>query len=657
MKILIPFLIPDTSKRYFYTIFISFMGMFSLFRLIFFLIYKYKIQEWNNSEIALAFLTGVRFDASVTTAIICPFILLSYLNFFNKFIFFKRFWTTVPLVLFLWVFIHNTGDIVYYDNSGKRLGYEGVVFLGKDLGILFGSFALEKPFLFLLSFLFPVGFLTLAIRYTNSLIHKIDSSPKPFLKRIAEFVFLLLCIVILIRGGFQKTALRPSHSYISNDVFINHLGLNPVFTAFYDFRKESIPKFHKIRWEESTLLVRKEIESPGSQFMNPVFPLLRKNSQILPKPPKNIVLIILESWSAKLTAGGNSPIVDGIEVTPEFNKLRKEGIYFENAFANGGRTTNGLLSLLVGIPDRPGLSLVHTETFRNLSLGKISQMAGYESLFITGSDLDFENLGTQIKNWGFQNIQDQKSIEKLNQYEKGLWGFHDDVTFELITKELDKSHAGEARHFIVGLTITTHYPYKLPSSFKAPFEEKTNDHDFLNSFYYSDKAIGDFVKISKTKPWFQDTIFIFVADHTHHRDLDYFEDRHIPILIYSPSRFSPEIRKDVVSQLDIVPTIVSFLDKPVEYAAMGKNMLNIPKEENGAYFAFGNLFGWIEGDYFFYQDISSSDKGVMRSFNPPRKYVPICEINPVVCEYYERKAKAFLNLSQDVTEKNKLSPY
>ncbi len=633
--------------------------MFTLFRLIFLLIYYYKIQEWNSFEIALAFLTGVRFDASVTTAIISPFILLSYFTKFNKNIIFKRIWTLTPMILFLWVFIHSVGDLVYYDNSGKRLGYEGVVFLGKDLGILFGSFAMERPFLFGIAIILPVFFLTFAIRLTNSLILRIDSSSKPFPKRIAELFFLILCMVILIRGGFQKTALRPSHSYISNDVLINHLGLNPVFTAFYDFRKESIPSFHKVSWEESTTIIKNEIEYPNAKFINPLFPLLRQSTVYNKNAPRNIVLIILESWSAKLTAGGDSPIVDGIEVTPNFNQLMKDGIYFENAFANGGRTTNGLLSLLIGIPDRPGLSLVHTETFQNLSLGKITKSAGYDTLFITGSDLDFENLGTQVNHWGFQNIQDQKTIEKLNKYEKGLWGFHDDVTFELISNELDKTHTSGSKNFIVGLTITTHYPYKLPTNFKAPFGEQTNDHDFLNSFYYSDKAIGEFINTSKTKPWFDDTVFIFVADHTHHRDLDYFEDRHIPILFYSPSRFVPKIRREIVSQLDMVPTIVGFLDRPVEFAALGRDLLSpaSPNTEKGAYFAFGNLFGWIEGDYFFYQDISSSDKGTMRTFSPPRKFIPLCEVNPVVCEYYERKAKAYLNISQDLTEKNKLSPY
>ncbi|HMV46122.1 MAG TPA: sulfatase-like hydrolase/transferase, partial [Leptospiraceae bacterium] len=182
------------------------------------------------------------------------------------------------------------------------------------------------------------------------------------MNRLAELILILVLSVFLIRGGIQTTSLRPSHSIISDNNFINTLCLNGIFTSFSDMIQTQIPNSKKIPIEEAILHVRESIEYEGAEFVNPAYPILRKSLKANSDKPPSIVLILLESWTGKFVKPiSKDGLIDGKEVTPNFNKLIQEGVFFKRFFATGGRTSNGLFASLTGLPDRPMISVLHTQ--------------------------------------------------------------------------------------------------------------------------------------------------------------------------------------------------------------------------------------------------------------------------------------------------------
>ncbi len=603
-----------------------------------------------------SFLVGLRFDAAVIASVLSPFYFLSLLFPLNRFRSFQFLWVFLPNILFVWALLHLVGDIVYFAHANKHLGYEGFVFLNKDIFVLVQSFFLEQPILFLLAVLFVIFYISLVIYLYRKEFYYEENTRKP-LSRALEVIILLLISVFLIRGGIQTTSLRPSHAIISNNGFINILGLNGVFTSYYDLSQTQIPNAKKISFAEAALHVRESISYEGAEFINPVYPILRKVTAVNESNPPNLVIILLESWTGKFVKPiSKNGLIDGIEVTPNFNRLAEKGVFFKRFFATGGRTSNGLIATLTGIPDRPMMSVLHTQeaNARVSGLGKLLKQANYESLFMTGSDLSFENIEPHIKQWGFDTVVDERTIEKTKRFQKGVWGFDDGDGLELFNEYL-RAQNKDKPFVATYLTISTHYPYKVPNKKFEVFDTNTKDFAFLNTYHYADFALGEFMRSAEKEAYFENTIFVFLADHTHHRDLNHYEDRNIPFLVYAPSRLKPEVRDTIGSQLDLIPTLLGFVAKPVLFSVMGKDLF-APNVKSFAYFCFGYLYGWIEEGHFYFQNLDASRPTVNFPLKEPFIDAENCNISPE-CKLTERKTNAFLNLPIYLMEKNLVFPW
>lgn len=644
------------KNRLFGSYFLFYLFFLFLYRVLFLFVYRERIEDAGPFLILQAFAVGFRFDFSVIAAILTPFYLLSQLNFLNRFRIYRHFWTFTPLILSLWCIMHLIADIVYFNNANKHIGYEGFVFLGKDLAVLFESFLKERTFTFLLAVFVLTSYLVLGFIFIN---RKFDLNYKEIKlkKLIPETLIVLMISVILLRGGLQKSFLRPSNSIVSENAFINSIGLNAIFTTFYDLQTKSIPANKKIPLAESTAVIRDEINYRGAEFLNTPYPLLRKTTGDKQGKAPNVVIVLLESWSAKFI----KPIspdgkVDGKEVTPYFNKLLKEGVFFTKFFATGGRTTNGLLAALNGIPDRPGTSSLHSQSSgaNQGNLALVLKQLDYQSLFMTGSDLGFENLEPHIKKWGFDAVIDKKVIDKLGKFKQGIWGYDDNDGLFLFNETVKKFDSSKP-FLAVYLTISTHYPYKAPDPKFEVFSSSVPDYDYLNVYHYADWSLGNFMEQAKKEEYFKDTIFIFLSDHTHHRYLNYYEDRNIPLLIYAPGRLSPSLSNKIGSQLDLIPTVLGLIGKPVTFFSMGKDMFDRSSRDS-AYFAYGSGYGWIDSDNIYFFAVDIKDKVFSFNLKEPFLENDICKKNPVHCALIEKKATSFLNSSVELPEKNLVFP-
>jgi len=632
-----------------------YLAVLFFYRIAFFLYNGTGKEKTNVLEIIKAFVLGLRFDLSSVAIILIPVVVFIFAGNFQSIARFRKLLLFFPQTILCWMILHLTADILYYENSNKHLGYEGIVFLGWDFGVIFRS-ALSSDIFFILAALLVLSAVFFhVVKYAGRLV-KIGgiSTGKETTISVSYNALFILILLIFARGGFQPSPISPGNAVFSKNSFLNNLALNGVFTVFADLRWKRSPNIQKMKIEEAAILVRNEIAYEGSEFVSVRYPVLRKTLKKSGVEPPNIILVILESWTGKFINSRLSEFQEK-EITPNFNKLIRGGVFFRNFFSTGGRTSNGLFATLTGIPDRPGFSVIHSQNALGDvgGIGAILKSGGYDTLFLYGGELAFENIKPLVAHWGFDTLYDMDDMTSSGEYRKGIWGYDDADLFDFLNKKL--THRDKTKPFFAtALTVSTHYPYKVPDKKFELFTGSGKEKDFLNTLYYSDWAIGNFLEKAKKSDYFDNTVFIFVADHTHHRGLNYFEDRNIPFLVYAKNKFKPALREDFASQLDIIPTILGMTGKELYFSAMGKDLFSA-KKNNFAYFAYGNIFGWVEGDVFFLDAVDKSN-ALHFSSGPPYEEKDLCKIAPLPCLLPQKKARAFLNLSENLLEKNLVFP-
>lgn len=628
------------------------MLFLSLYRFAFFLMYSYRIQTASPGTVLKAFFLGLRFDFSVLCIFIGISLLYSTIHFLNTRKTFRFVWRVIP-VFFLTILIFLlVADLIYYENGNKHIGYEAFAYLGWEMFPLVGSAFSQSPFLF------SFGILAIALLVYG--IYKIQSKfpyiHTPFNYKIAilQFIIVVAVLVIGIRGGLQISPLRSSDAIISKDTMVNDLVLNPGFTAITDLKMTQFDKRHRMNLVLAASLVRKEIEYKGTEFISNEYPLLRRTTVATDKPLPNIVVIVLEGWTGKFIDRIGSGKVNNKVLTPYFNDLSKKGLFFNHFIASGGRTTNGLMALIGGIPDRPGLTAVRTPQILNRfsGLGNIGKSLGYETLFVTGTELSFNNKGSIMFHWGFDTLIGKKELEKNPNYKTGPWSYYDEDTYEALHRKI--LEYPEDKNFMAVIhTGTTHYPYTVPDDKFKIFDKTTQDHEYLNVLHYADWALEGFINKAKSAKYFDNTIFVLVSDHSHHRFLNYYEDRSVPFLVYSPSRVKPELRTEIASQLDVLPTIVGFLEKEVYFSSMGRDLRKT--KAKSAYYAYGNIFGWIEDEIMYVQAIEPG-VGETKTIKQPFIDTKLCQANILLCQKHHDMTLAYLNISNELLGLNKLFP-
>ncbi|GBF49555.1 phosphoglycerol transferase-like protein [Leptospira ryugenii] len=600
-----------------------------------------------------AFLYGIRFDISVICIFIGVSLLYSSIHFLNTKKAFRFVWRVVPVFFLIILILLLGADLVYYENGNKHLGYEAFAYLGFEMLPLIGSAFSQNPFLFLASLL-GIGLIIYGIYLVQ---RRFPYEHTPFNYKIAtlQFLIILVFLVLGIRGGVQTSPLRTSDAIISKETMVNDLILNPGFTAITDLKMTEVDKRHFMPLEESTQIVQNAIAYPDTTFVSKDYPLLRKKAALGKEPLPHIVVVVLEGWTGKFIDLIGNPKVKGKEVTPYFNQLIRKGMFFNHFFASGGRTTNGLMALIGGIPDRPGLTAVRTPQILNRfsGLGSLSKGIGYQTVFVTGTDLSFNNKGSIMFHWGFDDLIGKVQLEKNPNYKTGPWSFWDEASLDMLHLELKTRDQNEKPIMAVIHTGTTHYPYVVPDETYRLFDKTVEDSEYLNVLHYADWALHEFVEKAKKEPYFQKSIFFFVSDHSHHRYLNYYEDRNVPFLIYAPGKIKPELRTDITSQLDVLPTILGFMDRELYFSSMGRDLRKT--KGDSAYFAYGNIFGWIQNEMLYFQSVAGGI-GETKTIKPPYVDTNICKVDISQCKNHSDHTKAFLNLSQDLLKANKLFP-
>jgi phosphoglycerol transferase MdoB-like AlkP superfamily enzyme len=603
---------PPKTIRYWIGIYFLGMVFLSLERLLFLWRHWKIAQPLPGSELWGALFYGMRFDMSVLSYLIAPFFVLSLLPFIGfEFSNLARkivqtvFYGVMSIVLLL-----GLADIEYFGVFGDHLGVWFYTYLDQP-GMIWYSIKTSTPV-----YQYLIGWVILAAIFiwAASKIGKVFKAKTNvgLLTRITYFVVGGLFLAITMRGSFSVAALDWGGAYHTKHYFANELSLNGTFTLsrslyeYYNDVSRHDPATYKFMDSQQALkTVQESVVSRSDSLLEPDKSLKRFSKFTGRDSVKyNVVIIFMESWAARFvgTLGCN------LGVTPFFDSLADNSILFENMYASGMRTNRGLLSVLCSFPSLPGRTVMklYGASLPFISLPKILAERGYQSYFIYGGDLVFDNMGGFFRKQGIENFI---GIEDFpDQSESSKWGIPDHIVLARANETFAKS---QQPFFGTILTLSNHDPFVLPDKSFEIYPESLDYHEGLNAFHYSDWALGRFFEAAEKEAYFKNTIFVLVADHSHVMDKpdDIIGNYRIASLIYCPGKpeITPRRIATICGQVDLPPSILDLLGGSAVQESWGKDIFDSTWRDNGyAFINNGATFGWIADSLIYFERVGTS---------------------------------------------------
>lgn len=419
---------------------------------------------------------------------------------------------------------------------------------------------------------YPVPWIMAAIAVLASLIVWISSryfrfqdTPHTWPKRAA---LLGLAMTLPLLSG---VAANIDQTQLTGNAYAQELGANGLFNLAAAMRRNELDydRFYAILPEQEAAVLMAELgvkRNPDMQYISAQAGTEKATLGPFQKRPKNVVLITVESLSASyLGAYGNKE-----NLTPQLDKLASEGLKFERMFATGTRTVRGLEALSLGTPPIPGQAIVRRPKNDHLgTLGEYLEIQGFATEFIYGGYGYFDNMNAYFQNNDFK-VTDRTDFDEKTIVMENVWGVADESLFDNAMLSLDRAANADRPFFVQIMTTSNHRPFTFPDGrIDMPQGNRRG------AVKYTDYAIDRFIEQAKSKPWFEDTLFVIIADHcasvagkTKLPVAKY----HIPMIFYAPALLKPGSYDRLVSQIDVPPTLLDLLGVAGSVHFFGQNM-------------------------------------------------------------------------------------
>lgn len=400
-------------------------------------------------------------------------------------------------------------------------------------------------------------------------------------------LFLAGLLFIPIRGGVTTSTANVGMVYFSNNQFLNHSAINPCFSLLASLSKQQdfAAQFDFFPEEE-----RKEI---FEDLLNRSPQGLDKENQKkctndsgliqLHEEKPNILIILTESFSANAL----DPTQD---IMPNYNRLRNEGIFFSNLYANSFRTDRGIVATLNGYLAQPTTSIMkYPAKSQTLpSIAKVLTVNGYVADMLYGGDINFTNMQSYFYSSGYSRITADRDFPITSRLSK--WGANDDITFRHLYEEI-KNRDTQSPWLTTFLTLSSHEP------FDVPYHRLDEVGLYPNSVAFTDSCIGNFINQLKKLPVWKNTLVILVSDHgyPYPEDVKNEEPRRyqIPMLWLGGIIQKPAVITRYANQTDLAATLLHLLGLPHEDFTFSRNIFS-PDYPEYAFYTYSNGFGFID---------------------------------------------------------------
>ncbi len=364
-------------------------------------------------------------------------------------------------------------------------------------------------------------------------------APRNRLLATVASLLLIPLFIIGIRGGLDESTANIGQVYYSQNQFLNHSAVNPMFSFFASLERTA--SVNVVYHFMDDAVCKQTLEGLfGTKSVG--------GDTLLTTQTPNIIIILMEGCGGEFTE-----IAGRTDVTPNLNRLAREGVFFSNCYANSWRTDRGTACTLSGYPSFPTMSVMKipskSRTLPNIAKS-LKEQKGYNTYYLYGGDINFTNMKSYLIAGGFECLTSKKDYSREDQ-NSAEWGVRDDITFETL---YEMGTTAQTPYLIGFSTLSSHQPWDVPI--------KRFDDEVLNAFYYLDQCLGDFVsRLRKSDIW-DNTLLILLPDH----GIPYqeFDDtnplkNHIPMIWTGGAIREPRVIEKVCNQTDLPATLLGQL--------------------------------------------------------------------------------------------------
>ena len=570
------------------------------------------VKAWPNLDLnpltfAGIFLIGFFYDIIVWSFFAIPVALYCWLM---KDSLYRKKWQRAILffiffVITLILLMNAVSEITFWNEFGVRYNFIAVdylVYTTEVLGNIWQSYNI--PLILSLVLVCTIGVLWFFSR-------KLIKSQEVVMRFGKRSYFFLLFMLLPLAGYFL---VNDHFKNTSNNKYVNELGGNGIYqfgTAFWNNEIDYNDFYLTNNDTANFKLLRKLYGVPDSLFSKDQLSLERQVRTDSPEHKWNIVLISVESLSGDyLKHFGNTQ-----NITPYLDSLIPHSLFFENLYATGTRTVRGLEALSLAIPPTPGQSIVRRPGNENMfTIGSVLKSKGYDVKYIYGGNSFFDNMGYFFSHNGYQVIDNRDVPEKMIHHTTA-WGICDEDMFAHTINECDKSFAAGKLFFNHIMTVSNHRPYTYP---EGRIDIPASSNTIEGAVKYTDFAINQFLVNASKKPWFDNTVFVIVADHCSKSagktDLP-IKKYHIPGFIYAPKLVTPLVENRLASQIDLLPTVLGLMNLNYSSRFMGYDIYRMPDSSARAFISTYQDMGYLKNGRLLVLSTQKKLKMYMPDFN------------------------------------------
>lgn len=499
-------------------------------------------------------------------------------------------WATLGLVLVIFMELSSPPFIMQFDVRPNRLFIEYLSYPKEVFATLWNGFRLAL--ILGVGFTFSLGALIYVVLKEASTQAQSWSTKKILL----SWPLIIMLVFIQIRSTTDHRPANPALFALTGDALVNSLIINSgwsVFDAIISISKEanSSEIYGTFAREKVFQQVKSAPWLSGYEFNSSDLPTLHhQEAAVHREKPLNLVIVLEESLGATFVES-----LGGLPVTPELEKLKNEGWWFEQLYATGTRSVRGIEAVISGYPPTPARSVVKLSlaqrNFYTLALGLGKR--GYHTEFVYGGEAHFDNMRGFFTGNGFQQVVDRSDIK--NPVFEGSWGASDEDLFNKSLERLQQLHSENKPFFSLIFSSSNHEPFQFPDG-RIELHD-TEKQTVNNAVKYADYALGKFISEAKKQDYWKDTVFLIVADHDNRvygDSLVPIKKFHIPALILGAD-IQPKHIATIASQIDLGATLLSLMGVSSDHPMIGRDFAKDSESPGRALMQFDNYFAWLEG--------------------------------------------------------------